>query len=129
MSLLQEYRKVLAQALDRASHSIRKVGTVAFIDEGLTSDTMIGTITSILSRSLRDTDVLVGYAPTDDGMIKVSARLTEEGKKRSLNLDKILRLASEMAGGSGGGHQTAAGAQIPREGKSRFENALLSYLE
>ncbi len=129
MSLLQEYRKILAQALDRASHNIRKVGTVAFIDEGLTSDTMIGTITSILSRSLRDTDILVGYAPTDDGMIKVSARLTEEGKKRSLNLDKILRLASEIVGGSGGGHQTAAGAQIPKEGKNKFENALLSYLE
>ncbi len=127
LELQQAYKRTLAQVLRNAEP--RVVGRVAFIDEGLAEDTMIGTITSILSKSIREADVVVGYAHTDDGMIKVSARLTGSGSGKSIDLDELLRTASREAGGTGGGHQMAAGAQIPKEGKRTFEATLLSYLE
>ncbi len=127
MEFLQLYRKTLSEVLRKAK--IRISGRAAFIDEGQAKDTMIGTVTSILSKSLKDADVIIGYANSDEGIIKISARLTKSGSERSINLDELLRAASKEAGGAGGGHQMAAGAQIPREGKKIFEKTLLSYLE
>ena len=46
-------------------------------------------------------------------MIKVSARALEPLRKRGLNLGEVLRVASEKYSGRGGGHDVAAGAQIP----------------
>lgn len=127
MELQQSYRRTLAQILRSAK--LRIMGRVAFIDEGSAEDTMIGTLTSIMSRSLNEADVLVGYARTDEGMIKVSARLTGRGREKGIDLDELLRTASKEVGGTGGGHQMAAGAQIPMNGKKAFESNLLSYLE
>ncbi len=127
LELQQSYKRTLAQVIRGARP--RVVGRVAFIDEGLAEDTMIGTVASILSRSIREADVVIGYAHTDDGMIKVSARLTGRGASKKIDLDELLREASREAGGTGGGHQMAAGAQIPRERKRAFESTLLKYLE
>ena len=127
LELQQSYKRVLAQVLRSARPRI--VGRVAFIDEGLAEDTMIGTVTSILSKSLRDADIVVGYANTEEGMIKVSARVTGRGSSKQIDLDELLRTASKEAGGTGGGHQMAAGAQIPKERKKVFESTLLNYFD
>ncbi len=126
MELLQLYRKTLSDVLRKTK--VRISGRAAFIDEGQAKDTIIGTVTSILSRSLRNADVVIGYANSDEGIIKISARLTSSGSGKSINLDELLRIASKEAGGIGGGHQMAAGAQIPRDRKKVFEKTLLNYL-
>ncbi len=127
MEFLQLYRRTLSEVLRRVK--VRISGRVAFIDEGQARDTMIGTIASILSKSFKNADVIIGYANSDEGIIKISARLTKSGSDRLIDLDELLRMASKEAGGVGGGHKMAAGAQIPRERKEIFEKALFSYLE
>ncbi|MEM0017317.1 MAG: DHHA1 domain-containing protein, partial [Candidatus Korarchaeum sp.] len=122
----QEYKSYLARLLSDLKPRI--VGKVAFIDEGVAQDTVIGTLTSMLSRNMRDVELIVGYAETQEGMLKVSARLTTRASQ-SLNLDDVMRRASSTVGGRGGGHRQAAGAQIPRTMKRDFEESLLSYLE
>lgn len=122
----QEYRSYLSKLLSNLKPRI--VGKVAFIDEGLAQDTVIGTLTSMLSRNMRDVELIVGYAETQEDMLKVSARLTTRASQ-ALDLDEVMRRASNSVGGRGGGHKQAAGAQIPKIMKRNFEESLLSYLE
>ena len=125
MQVLKEYRRELSDAIRRVKEGLRREGSVVFIDEGEVRDTMIGTVTSILSREV-DADLVVGYARTEEGMLKVSARVTRRGKP--VDLSELLRRASEVVGGIGGGHKEAAGAQIPEGGKRKFEETLLRFL-
>ena len=41
------------------------------------------------------------------------ARTTEAAIRKGVNLGEVMRLASEAHGGKGGGHNIAAGAQVP----------------
>lgn len=122
----QEYKSYLSKLLREVKP--RLIGRVAFIDEGLAQDTVIGTVTSIVSRSIRGADLVVGYAETQGDMLKVSARITGKAQQE-LNLDEVMRKASNEVGGKGGGHRNAAGAQIPKARKEDFERSILSYFE
>lgn len=122
----QEYKSYLSRLLREVKP--RLVGRVAFIDEGFAQDTVIGTVTSIVSRSIRGAELVVGYAETQGDMLKVSARLTGRAQQE-LNLDEVMRRASGEVGGKGGGHKQAAGAQIPKAMKREFERSILSYFE
>ena len=44
---------------------------------------------------------------------KFSGRTTEAALRKGVNLGDVMRLASEANGGKGGGHNIAAGAQVP----------------
>jgi single-stranded-DNA-specific exonuclease len=44
---------------------------------------------------------------------KFSARTTEAAIRKGVNLGEVMQLASETHGGKGGGHNIAAGAQVP----------------
>ncbi|MCS7102570.1 MAG: DHH family phosphoesterase [Candidatus Korarchaeum sp.] len=122
----QEYRSYLSKLLSDLKP--RVVGRIAFIDEGLAQDTVIGTLTSMLSRNMRDVELVVGYAETQEDVLKVSVRLTAKASQE-LDLDDVMRRASSSVGGRGGGHKQAAGAQIPKAMKRSFEESLINYLE
>jgi len=125
LEALKDYRRELSETVRRVKENLRRKGNVVFIDEGEVKDTIIGTVASILSKEV-EADVIVGYAKTEGGMLKVSARLIKKGKP--VDLSDLLKKASESVGGVGGGHKSAAGAQIPEEGKGKFEETLLKFL-
>jgi RecJ-like exonuclease len=90
-------------------------------------DTIIGIVTNMMLHS-EDVDgslPLIGFATTENGEVKVSARSTQELVDRGLNLSAALRKAAKALNGVGGGHNIAAGATIPK-GK---EEAFLDLLE
>jgi single-stranded-DNA-specific exonuclease len=90
-------------------------------------DTIIGTITSMLSSSLnyeRGT-VLIGMAYNKD-KIKVSARIVGEQEK---NLKEILEKAVLNLEAEVGGHQKAAGCLIKKEDENSFLIELKKNLE
>ena len=45
--------------------------------------------------------------------MKISARTLEMLTSKGLDLGEIMRVAAEKFGGKGGGHDIAAGAQVP----------------
>ena len=53
-------------------------------------------------------------------MIKISARATDSTTKMGINIGEIVRIAAEKCSGIGGGHDIAAGAQVPYEQKMQF---------
>lgn len=74
-------------------------------------ENFIGTITSIcLSSNIANRDIILGFANTSKGDVKISAR-----RKRGLdvNLGKLISDVCVKFGGSGGGHKEAAGGNIP----------------
>ncbi len=85
---------------------------------------MAGAICGILMLYLAPQDKpLVGFnVGTDD--TKVSARATRRMVQKGLNLSTVLKNATQEVGGSGGGHDIAAGAVIPKGKEKVFIEAV-----
>ena len=81
----------------------------------------MGTIASIgLSvKLLDDSKPVIGLSRLHND-IKISGRTTREMVARGVDLGKALRDSSNNFGGTGGGHDIAAGAMIPFESKDNF---------
>ncbi|SMD31590.1 DHH family phosphoesterase [Picrophilus oshimae] len=81
---------------------------------------MAGPITGTMALYLFDVKKpIIGFnAGTEN--IKVSSRGTRHLVSRGLNLSVVMREASQRVGGSGGGHDIAAGAVIPLDTEKKF---------
>jgi RecJ-like exonuclease len=55
-----------------------------------------------------------------EGVAKFSARTTDSVVEKGVNLGEVLRVASEKFGGKGGGHNIAAGSQVPLDQIENF---------
>jgi single-stranded-DNA-specific exonuclease len=129
LNLLRGHRLNLVEGLQYArEEKIQKRRFVQFFNAGDgIRDTIIGIVTNMLLNS-EDVDAslpLLGFACTENGDIKVSARATQVLVDRGLDLSAVLKMAAEKVNGVGGGHNIAAGATIPKGKEEEF----LSYVE
>jgi RecJ-like exonuclease len=85
--------------------------------ENFMDDKIIGAISSILSASLPNPEKpLIAYANVEEeSLAKFSARTIDIVTNKGVNLGKIMQVAAEKCLGNGGGHNVAAGAQVPIE--------------
>lgn len=84
---------------------------------------MAGSISGLLALYLAPQDKpLIGFNVSDE-ITKVSGRAGRKLVNKGLNLSVVMRSASETVGGSGGGHDIAAGATIPKGKESQFIHA------
>ncbi len=67
---------------------------------------------------------LIGFAHTENGEVKVSARATQNLVDRGLDLATALTHAAKEFNGIGGGHNIAAGATIPKGKEEEFLQAV-----
>lgn len=84
-------------------------------------DTIIGIVAG-MSASIEGVNrrmPIIALADAEDGT-KVSSRGTHDLIRRGLNLAAALRESAEQVGGTGGGHDIAAGATIPKGEEKRF---------
>ncbi len=89
-------------------------------------ESMIGTLSSILSFS-RSERVVIGFANAEEpGMVKVSARCKKD--LEDINLGEAVRMAASSVGGEGGGHPLAAGAKIPAGRERDFAEMMVEAL-
>ena len=93
--------------------------------EDFVSEKIIGTISGILMTNLPNLEKpLISYANVpNEGLAKISARSTDIGVHKGVNLGVIMRLAAEPLGGKGGGHNIAAGGQVPLDKAEDFVKA------
>lgn len=116
--LLTEYRKKISgylRWLENNPSSLRVMNSIQVILAGSNiDDRMIGTIVSIAfsMKPFTRSKPIFGLSNAE-GVVKVSARGTTDLVRRGLNLGSAIREASEQVGGAGGGHNIAAGGQIP----------------
>lgn len=123
---LQNHRNNLKGAIDMVKGKERRVlGSVQYLLNGENDfclpveDTVVGIVAGMLLGSGDipcDRPLLAFAVSVDDSnieMTKASARGTKELVERGLDLSSAMRRASESVGGTGGGHNIAAGATIP----------------
>ncbi len=123
---LQNHRDNLKGAIEMVKGKDRVIlGSVQYLRNGDGSfclpveDTVVGIVAGMLLGSgdiPNDRPLLAFAVSVDDNnieMTKASARGTKELVERGLDLSSAMRLASESVGGTGGGHNIAAGATIP----------------
>lgn len=126
-----QYKQELIDGLKNAN-KIEKItgnGFTILNAKNSIKDTIIGTITSIMSSSLdyKEGTVLIGMAYNED-KIKVSARIAgRKGKNLKEVLERTISINNMTA--EVGGHQMAAGCLIRREDEQVFLDELRRTLE
>ncbi len=117
--VLDEYRRTITKYLGWLTEKPGRIEELKSIyvahGEGIIDDKMIGTISSILSTNLPKLEKpLIAYsAVKGEEFAKFSARTLDPVVRKGLNLGEILKVAAEKYSGRGGGHNIAAGAQVP----------------
>jgi len=125
-AVIEEYRRTITKYLGWVTEkpgrleeleSIHVVRGDGFIDEKVLSP-----VCTILSTTLTQLGKpIIAYATiSGEDQVKVSSRGSEPLIQRGLNLGKIMQVAAEKYSGRGGGHDVAAGAQIPIEDVKAF---------
>jgi len=119
--ILEDYRKNINKYLVWVSEKpgrMRELQNIYVIyGENFINEKIIGTVSSIIVSSLANNEKpLLAFASIEaEKAAKFSGRTTEAALRKGVNLGDVMRLASEANGGKGGGHNIAAGAQVPLE--------------
>ncbi len=117
--MLEEYRRSIAKYLSWLNETpdrIEELDSIYVVrGGGVIDEKMISAVSTILSSSLPNPEKpLVAYSRVSgEDVVKVSARTLALLTDKGLNLGEILRVAAEECSGRGGGHDIAAGAQVP----------------
>jgi len=126
-SVLDEYRRIITKYLnwlmEPNTDRVEELKNIYVVrGEGVIDDKIIGTISSILSTNLAKPEKpIIAYSTVrEEGLAKISARAIDLVTRKGLNLGEILRVAAEKHSGRGGGHNIAAGAQVPTQSLESF---------
>jgi len=124
--VLDEYRrtinKYLGWVMEKPERMKELENIYVVCGEDFIDDKVIGAVSSILSTNLPNPEKpLIAYAQVaEEGLAKVSARTIDMVTYKGVNLGEIMQVAAEKCQGNGGGHNVAAGAQVPLEQIENF---------
>ena len=124
--VLREYRrtigKYLGWVMERPERMEELENIYVVNGEDFLKDKIVGAISSILSMSLPNPEKpLIMYANVkEEEIAKFSARTIDMVTNKGVNLGKAMQVAAEKCLGKGGGHNVAAGAQVPIENTNTF---------
>ncbi|MBE0520053.1 DHH family phosphoesterase [Candidatus Bathyarchaeota archaeon] len=117
--VLREYRRTLGKYLGWVMEKPERMEELRNIyvvhGEDFLEDKIVGAISSILSSSLPNPEKpLIMYANVkEEEIAKFSARTVDMVTHKGVNLGEVMQVAAEKFLGKGGGHNIAAGAQVP----------------
>ena len=124
--ILEDYRRNINKYLGWVAEKperMRELESIYVIyGESFINEKIIGTVSSIIVSSLTNNEKpLIAFANVEEeAAAKFSGRTTEAAIRKGVNLGEVMRLASEAHGGRGGGHNIAAGAQVPLDELNGF---------
>jgi single-stranded-DNA-specific exonuclease len=128
--VLEDYRKninkYLGWVMEKPERMKELENVYVIYGESFINEKIIGTISSILVSNVQNPEKpLIAYANVEkENAAKFSARTTDTALRRGVNLGDIMQVASEKFGGKGGGHNVAAGAQVPIDQVENFIKAV-----
>ncbi|MDH7477130.1 MAG: DHH family phosphoesterase [Candidatus Bathyarchaeota archaeon] len=124
--VLEEYRRTINKYLGwimEKTERMREMENIYVVyGENFINEKIVGAISSILATSLPNPEKpLIAYANVEEeGLAKFSARTIDIMTNKGINLGEIMQVAAEKCLGNGGGHNIAAGAQVPIENVDVF---------
>ena len=116
--VLDEYRRLITKYLSWLFENkrIEELENIYVVrGENDVEDKIIGTLASIVSTNYINKPIIAYATVPSEKIVKVSARALDPLIEKGLDLGEIMRVAAEKCSGRGGGHNIAAGAQIPIE--------------
>ncbi|MEM3745512.1 MAG: DHH family phosphoesterase, partial [Candidatus Bathyarchaeia archaeon] len=126
LKVLEEYRQTITRYLIWLNNNPDRIeeweNIYVLHGEKDIDERAISSVSTIISMNLPKPDkplVAYSYIPREK-VIKVSARAADFLARAGLNIGEIIRVAAEKCSGIGGGHDVAAGAQVPYEQKMQF---------
>lgn len=128
--VLEDYRrainKYLGWVMEKPERMKELDNIYVVYGENFINDKIVGAISSILSSGLPNPEKpLVAYANVqEEGLAKISARTVDSMIDRGVNLSEVMQVAAERFNGKGGGHNIAAGAQVPEDKINAFIEAV-----
>jgi single-stranded-DNA-specific exonuclease len=128
--VLADYRRNISKYLGWVMEKPERMRELEHIylvyGETFINEKIIGTISSILVSGLENPEKpLIAFSNIEEeNAAKFSARTTDAALSRGVNLGEVMRVASEKYGGKGGGHNVAAGAQVPIDQVENFVNTV-----
>jgi len=126
--ILEEYRRTINKYLGwvmEKTERMREMENIYVVyGENFINEKIVGAISSILATSLPNPEKpLIAYANVEEeGLAKFSARTIDIMTNKGVNLGEVMQAAAEKFSGNGGGHNIAAGAQVPIENVDAFIN-------
>ncbi len=120
--LLNEHRKNLVEGLNLVKEQgVIRMENLQYFDAGnKIRETIVGIVAGMSASFANNRNLpIIAFADADGGA-KVSSRGNQELIRKGLNLGEAISEAARAVGGTGGGHDIAAGAFIPREAKQEF---------
>jgi len=133
--VLEDYRRSISKYLGWVMEKPERMKELEYIyvvfGETFINEKIIGTISSILVSGLENPEKpLIAFANIEEeNAAKFSARTTDTALRRGVNLGEVMHVASEKYGGKGGGHNVAAGAQVPIDQVENFVNTVNELVE
>lgn len=124
--LLEDYRRSINKYISWVNEKperLRELENIYVIyGEDQINEKIIGTVSSILVSTLANNlKPLLAFANIkEENAAKFSGRTTEAALMKGVNLGDVMNVASEKHGGKGGGHNIAAGSQVPLEQVEAF---------
>jgi len=128
--VLEEYRRTINKYLGwvmEKPERMRELKNIYVVyGENFIDDKIIGAVSSVLSTSLPNPEKpLIAYCKVEDeDLAKISARTIDIVTNKGVNLGEVMQIAAEKCLGNGGGHNIAAGAQVPLEKMNTFIEAV-----
>ncbi|MBA7486969.1 hypothetical protein ES707_22531 [subsurface metagenome] len=118
-AVIQEYRKTITKYLRWVTEKPGRLEELESIyvvrGDGFIDEKVLSPVCSILSTTLTQLGKpIIAYATiSGEDQVKVSSRGSDPLIQKGLNLGDIMQAAAEKYSGRGGGHDVAAGAQVP----------------
>ena len=117
--VIQDYRRTITKYLRWVTEKPGRLEELENIyvvrGDGFIDEKVLSPVCTILSTTLTQLGKpIIAYARiSGEDQIKISSRGSEPLIQKGLNLGDIMQTASEKYSGRGGGHDIAAGAQVP----------------
>ncbi|MDD5617411.1 MAG: DHH family phosphoesterase [Candidatus Methanoperedens sp.] len=120
-ALLNDHRKNLVEGINFVKErGTSRMEHLQYFDSGnKIRETIVGIVAGMCASFVKHDVPIIAFADSDGG-VKVSSRGNYELIRKGLNLGNAIGEAAKAVGGTGGGHDIAAGAFIPREAKDEF---------
>lgn len=124
--VLINYKKTLSEYMDWLTNTPKVIEELEHLyvinGTGVINELMLSTIASIVSTNglFNYSKPILALTSAENGMIKVSGRISPHISHGRLNFGTVLHNASSKFGGKGGGHDVAAGAKLPQECTNEF---------
>ncbi|MEM2970764.1 MAG: DHHA1 domain-containing protein, partial [Candidatus Bathyarchaeia archaeon] len=123
---LDEYRQAISEILrwidDHPDWLEERKNIYVFHGGETVDEKMISAVSTILMTNVPNMNKpVIAYAVIpEEGILKISARTVDELTFKGFNIGEVMRVSAEKFNGTGGGHDIAAGAQVPMKFREEF---------